>query len=105
MVLVMRQEPRTFRFSGRRAALAAACVGTTMLLSGCNAAGGALMGYWFGAAIGGSGDAALAGALLGAGIGGVIGAGMEHDYPTAAPREWYRPCRCNVCRGGHSYNY
>ena len=101
MVLVMRQEPRTFRFSGRRAALAAACVGTTMLLSGCNATGGAVLGSYFGAVIGGTGDAAVAGALLGAGIGGAIGASMEQDYPAATPREWYRPCQCDVCLGGY----
>ena len=63
------------------------------------------MGYWFGAAIGGSGDAALAGALLGAGIGAAIGADMEHGYPAAAPRETYRPCGCSACRTGHGYAY
>ncbi len=106
MVLVMRKKPRTFRFSGRRAALAAACVGTTMLLSGCNATGGAIMGSWFGAVIGGTADAAVAGALLGAGIGAAIGADMERSYPVATPREWSRPCACSICRGGHSsYDY
>ena len=105
MVLLMRKKPRTFRFSGRRAALAAACVGTAMLLGGCNAAGGAIMGSWFGAVIGGTADAAVAGALLGAGIGAAIGADMDHSYPVAAPRETYRPCGCNACRTGHSYDY
>ncbi len=65
------------------------------------------MGSWFGAVIGGTADAAVAGALLGAGIGAAIGADMDRDYPAATPREWSRPCRCSICRGGghSSYSY
>ena len=96
----MQQEPRTFRFSARRAAIAAACLGTVMVLGGCNATGGALLGGWFGALIGGTADAAVAGALLGAGVGAAIGNDLDRGYGARAPREYYQACRCSVCLGG-----
>ena len=100
----MNREHRTTRFFGRRAAIAAACVGITMMLSGCNALSGALLGGWFGAVAGGSGDAALAGAVFGAGVGAIIGDEMDRDYGRREPRDWYRPCECSRCRtGGYDY--
>ena len=95
----MQQEPKTSRFSARRAAIAAACLGTVMVLGGCNATGGALLGGWFGALIGGTADAAVAGALLGASVGAVIGNDLDHGYEARAPREYYRACQCSVCLG------
>ncbi len=100
----MNQKHSSTRFFGRPAAITAACVGITIMLSGCNAASGALLGGWFGAVAGGSGEAALTGALFGAGIGAIIGEEMDRDYGRREPRDWYRPCECSACTGGR-YDY
>lgn len=100
----MNKKHSTFRSFGCRAAIAAACVGITMMLGGCNALEGALLGGWFGAAAGGTGEAALTGALFGAGIGAIAGEAMDDDYGHRAPREWYRSCDCPDCRNGR-YDY
>ncbi len=100
----MNRKPRTTRSFGRPAAIAAACVGITMMLGGCNAASGALLGGWFGAVAGGTTEAALTGALFGAGVGAIIGAEMDRDYGRREPRDWYRPCECSACTGGR-YDY
>ena len=105
----MQQKPRTSRFSARRAAIAAACLGTATVLGGCNATGGALLGGWIGALVGGTADAVVAGALLGASVGAVIGDDLDHGYGARAPREYYRPCQCDVCvsdsHSGSRYDY
>lgn len=102
----MNRKHSTIRLFGRRAAIAAACLVITMMLGGCNALEGALLGGWFGAAAGGTGDAAVAGALLGAGIGAIAGEAMDDDYYVRRePREWYRSCDCPECRKGRRYDY
>ena len=105
----MRQEPRPSRFSARKTAIAAACLGAVMVLSGCSAVEGALLGGWFGALIGGTADAAVAGAMLGAGVGAAIGNDLDRGYGARVPREYYRECRCSVCLsgpyGGSRYDY
>ncbi len=100
----MNRKPRTTRSFGRPAAIAAACVGITMMLGGCNALSGALLGGWFGAVAGGTTEAALTGALFGAGIGAIIGEEMDRDYGRREPRDWYRPCECSACSTGR-YDY
>jgi hypothetical protein len=100
----MNKKHRTTRLFGRNAAIAAACVGITMMLSGCNAASGALLGGWFGAMAGGTTEAALTGALFGAGVGAIIGEEMDRDYGRREPTEWYRPCQCSKCTTGR-YDY
>ncbi len=100
----MKRKHRTTRSLGRRATVAAACMGFTMLLGGCNAASGALLGGWFGAVAGGTTEAALTGALFGAGIGAIIGEEMDRDYGRRRPRDWYRPCDCLACTTGR-YDY
>ncbi len=82
--------------------MAVACLGTVMVLGGCNATGGALLGGWFGALLGGTADAVVAGALLGAGVGAAIGNDFDRGYGARAPREYYQACRCSVCVGGSS---
>jgi len=96
----MNRKHRTARFSGHRAAVAAACICITLMLSGCNAVNGALLGGWFGAVAGGTTEAVLTGAFLGA----VIGQEIDRDYGRREPREWYRPCECPACTTGR-YDY
>ncbi len=96
----MKRKHGTTRSFGRRTAIAAACLGITMMLSGCNAATGALLGGWFGAVAGGTTEAALTGAFFGA----IIGQEIDRDYGRREPREWYRPCTCSACTTGR-YDY
>ena len=100
----MNRKRGTTRWLGRRATVLAACIGVTMMLGGCNAASGALLGGWFGAVAGGTTEAALTGALFGAGIGAIIGQEMDRDYGRREPREWYQPCECAACSSDR-YDY
>jgi surface antigen len=100
----MNRKYGTTRSFGRRATILAACIGITMMLSGCNAASGALLGGWFGAVAGGTTEAALTGALFGAGVGAIIGQEMDRDYGRREPRDWYQPCECTAC-GTSRYDY
>ena len=90
-----------------KVAIAAALLGTTMILGGCSTTGGAFAGALFGEVFGGTTDAVVSGALLGGAI-GTIGEAIESDYRRQMYRtsEWYRDCDCPTCRGQYSsYHY
>ncbi len=86
-----------------KTALAAALLGTTMILAGCSTEGGLFVGALFGAAFGGTTDAVVSGALVGGAI-GTIGEAIEADYQRQLYRtsEWYRECDCPTCRARHA---